>query len=158
MPKKIFNPKTLAPPVGHFDRAVQLGDWLFISGTSALTGVSGPMNERRLVQGIEAQTHTTLDNIEKVLKDAGARPAQVYEVRMIVRKREYFAVVDRILKQRWPEKGFIAHGYEGVLLHPEMELEIEANAYLGKAAGGVKRSAGRARRPAARRRAKRKRR
>ena len=28
-------------------------------------------------------------------------------------------------------KGFIAHAYEGVLLHPEMELEIEANAYLG---------------------------
>lgn len=158
MPKKIFNPKTLAPPVGHFDRAVQIGDWLFISGTSALTGVTGSMNERRLVQGIDAQTHVTLDNIEKVLADAGARPDQVYEVRMIVKKREYFQVVDRILKQRWPKKGFIAHGYEGVLLHPEMDLEIEVNAYVGKAAGGAKRRASPARRPAARRSAKRKRR
>ncbi|MSP52487.1 MAG: RidA family protein [Alphaproteobacteria bacterium] len=146
--KKIFNPKTLAPPVGHFDRAVRIGDWLFISGTSALTGVTGPMNERRLVKGIEAQAHATLDNIEKVLKDAGARPDQVYEIRLIIRKAEYFLIVDRILKQRWPKKGFIAHGYEGVLLHPEMELEIEANAYLGKSAG-AKRSAA-ARRPAKR--------
>jgi enamine deaminase RidA (YjgF/YER057c/UK114 family) len=131
MQKKIFNPDTLAPPVGHFERAVRIGDWLLISGTSALTGVQGPMNERRLVKGIEAQTQMTIDNIEKVLKDAGSEPAQLYEVRIIVRKAEYFLIVDRILKHRWPKKGFICHGYEGVLLHPEMELEIEANAYLG---------------------------
>ena len=28
-----------------------------------------------------------------------------------------------------PKRGFIAHGYKGELLHPDMLLEIEANAY-----------------------------
>ena len=133
MKKTIYNPDTLAPPVGHFDRAVRFGsDWLFISGTSALTNVRGDMKKRKLVKGIEAQTHETLDNIERVLKDAGGKLSDIYEMRMIIKKREHFSVVDQILKERIPKKGFIAHGYKGELLHPDMELEIEANAYLGK--------------------------
>jgi enamine deaminase RidA (YjgF/YER057c/UK114 family) len=139
MKKIIYNPTTLAAPVGadptapvgHFERAVRFGDWLFISGTSALTNVSGPLSERRLVAGIEAQTQETLDNIERVLQAAGGNLAQIYEIRMILKKREYLGIVDNVLRQRIPAKGFICHGYEGVLVHPDMEIEIEANAYLG---------------------------
>ena len=131
MKKIILNPSTLAPPVGHFDRAVRLGDWLFVSGTSALTNLSGSIGDRRLLPGVEAQTHETLDNIEKVLEAAGGSLADVYEVRVILREREHFSTVDRILRERMPGRGFIAHAYEGVLLHPQMELEIEVNAYLG---------------------------
>ena len=131
MKKIIYNPADLAPPVGHFDRAVRFGDWLFISGTSALTNVSGAMRDRRLVQGIEAQTHETLDNIALVLSAAGGNLKQIYELRVILRRRTDFVVVDGILRSRLPDKGFICHAYEGVLLHPEMELEIEANAFLG---------------------------
>ena len=43
MKKTIYNPETLGPPVGHFDRAVRFDDWLFISGTSALTHLRGDM-------------------------------------------------------------------------------------------------------------------
>jgi enamine deaminase RidA (YjgF/YER057c/UK114 family) len=132
MKKTVYNPATLAPPVGHFDRAVRIGDWLYISGTSALTNVAGPMDQRQLVSGIEAQTQETLNNIEKVLKDAGGTFENIYEIRMVLRKREYFPVVDRLLNERMPKRGFIAHAYEGALLHPGMELEIEANAYLGE--------------------------
>lgn len=131
MQKTVYNPTTLAAPVGHFDRAVRLGDWLFLSGTSALTNVSGPIKERRLLPGVEAQTQETLDNIERVLEAAGGSPADIYEVRVVLKNRESFATVDRILQERIPNKGFIAHAYEGVLLHPDMELEIEVNAYLG---------------------------
>jgi len=131
MKKIVYNPTTLAAPVGHFDRAVRFGDWLFVSGTSALTNAPGAMEDRRLVQGIDAQTRETLDNIERVLTAAGGTLAHIYELRVILRRREDFAAVDRILRERLPGKGFIAHGYEGVLLHPDMEIEIEANAYLG---------------------------
>ena len=130
MKKSIYNPTTLAPPVGHFDRAVRFGDWLFVSGTSALTNLSGSIGERRLVEGVEAQTRETLDNIEKVLAAAGGSLADVYEVRIVLKEREHFSTVDRILRERIPERGFVAHAYEGILLHPQMELEIEVNAYL----------------------------
>ena len=62
MKKTIYNPDTLGPPVGHFDRAVRFDDWLFISGTSALTHLQGDISDRHLVEGIEAQTHQTLDS------------------------------------------------------------------------------------------------
>ena len=71
MKKTIYNPETIGPPVGHFDRAVRFDNWLFVSGTSALTGLTGSMNERRLEPGIERQTQLTLDNIEKVMQAAG---------------------------------------------------------------------------------------
>ena len=131
MKKIIYNPLTLAAPVGHFERAVRLGDWLFVSGTSALTNVSGSLSDRHLVQGIEAQTWETLDNLEKVLSAAGASWDTVYEMRIILARREDFPAVDRILRERILFKGFICHAYEGSLIHPEMDLEIEINAYLG---------------------------
>ena len=132
MKKIVYNPSTLAPPVGHFDRAVRLGDHLLISGTSALTNVSGLIEERRMLAGIDAQTHETLDNIERVLESAGAKVSQIYELRIVLRERRNFSLVNAILSQRFPSKGFICHAYEGVLLNPEMEIEIEAKAFFGE--------------------------
>jgi enamine deaminase RidA (YjgF/YER057c/UK114 family) len=129
--KTIYNPATLAEPVGHFERAVRYGEWLFISGTSALTNISGPMADRHLVEGVEAQTHETIDNIERVLFTAGGSLNDIYEIRIVLRDRGDFSIVDRVLRERMPARGFIAHGYEGGLLHPEMELELEVKAYLG---------------------------
>jgi enamine deaminase RidA (YjgF/YER057c/UK114 family) len=90
------------------------------------------MNERRLEPGIERQTQLTLDNIEKVMQAAGGSLSDIYEMRIIVKQREHFSVVDRQLQERIPNKGYISHGYQGELLHPEMELEIEVYAYLGE--------------------------
>ena len=131
MKKIIYNPTTLAPPVGHFDRAVQFGDWLFISGTSALTNVQGDLNDRKLVSGIQAQTRETIDNIERVMKAAGGSLDQIYELRITMTNAKEFSVVGSVLKERMPKKGFIAHAYEGTMVIPEMLIEIEAKAYLG---------------------------
>jgi enamine deaminase RidA (YjgF/YER057c/UK114 family) len=132
----IYNPPALAAPVGHFERAVRLGDWLFVSGTSALTNVSGSLSDRHLVQGVEAQAHETLDNLEEVLRTAGGSWDSVYEMRITLADRKDFPAVDGILRERIPQKGFICHAYQGILLHPEMDLEIEINAYLGSLGSG----------------------
>ena len=71
MDKIAINPGTLAPPVGHFDRAVKMGPWLFISGTSALTHVTGEMSERKLSATIEEQVRETLTNIGRRLRGGG---------------------------------------------------------------------------------------
>ena len=131
MKKVIINPTTLAAPVGHFDRAVRIGDWLFVSGTSALTNAPGELKNRKLVTGIEAQTNEALNNIQLVLDAAGARFDQVYEVRITLRNPAEYSIVDRIFRERVPHKGFIAHAYGGTMVHPDMEIEIEVNAYLG---------------------------
>ena len=129
MIKKIFNPRTLAAPVGHFDRAVRIGPWLFISGTSALTHKSGPIAERKLSPTIEQQARETLTNIQRVCEDAGYSLDDIYEIRIFITKREFFGPVDAIVKQMLPKRGFVCHAYQAELMNRDMLIEIEANAY-----------------------------
>ena len=129
MIKKIFNPRTLAAPVGHFDRAVRIGPWLFISGTSALTHKSGPIAERKLSPTIEQQTRETLTNIQRVCEDAGYSLEDIYEIRIFITKREFFGPVDAIVKEMLPKRGFVCHAYQAELMNRDMLIEIEANAY-----------------------------
>jgi enamine deaminase RidA (YjgF/YER057c/UK114 family) len=129
MKRSVFNPKTLAAPVGHFDRAVRIGPWLFISGTSALTHKTGPIEERRLSPTIEAQTRETLTNIQRVCEDAGYALEDIYELRIFITKREFFGSVDAIVKEVLPTRGFVCHAYQAELMNRDMLIEIEANAY-----------------------------
>ena len=129
MIKKIFNPRTLAAPVGHFDRAVRIGPWLFISGTSALTHKSGPIAERKLSPTIEQQTRETLTNIQRVCEDAGYSLEDIYEIRIFITQREFFGPVDAIVKEMLPKRGFVCHAYQAELMNRDMLIEIEANAY-----------------------------
>ena len=129
MKKTAFNPKALAAPVGHFDRAVKIGPWLFISGTSALTHKTGRIEDRKLSPTIEEQTRETLTNIQRVCEDAGYALEDVYELRIFITKREFFGRVDAIVKEVLPRRGFVCHAYQAELMNRDMLIEIEANAY-----------------------------
>ena len=129
MKKTVFNPKTLAAPVGHFDRAVKIGPWLFISGTSALTHKTGRIEERKLSPTIEEQTRETLTNIQRVCEDAGYALEDIYEIRIFITKREFFGKVDAIVKEVLPKRAFVCHAYQAELMNRDMLIEIEANAY-----------------------------
>jgi len=129
MKKASFNPATLAPPVGHFDRAVKIGPWLFISGTSALTHKTGRIEERKLSPTIEEQTRETLTNIQRVCDAAGYALEDIYELRIFITRREFFGKVDAIVKQVLPRRGFVCHAYQAELMNADMLIEIEANAY-----------------------------
>jgi enamine deaminase RidA (YjgF/YER057c/UK114 family) len=129
MKKLTFNPATLAAPVGHFDRAVKIGPWLFISGTSALTHKAGRIEERKLSPTIEEQTRETLTNIQRVCEDAGYALEDLYELRIFITRREFFGKVDAIVKETLPKRGFVCHAYQAELMNADMLIEIEANAY-----------------------------
>ena len=129
MKKTVFNPKTLAAPVGHFDRAVKIGPWLFISGTSALTHKAGRIEDRKLSPTIEEQTRETLTNIQRVCEDAGYALEDIYELRIFITRREFFGSVDAIVKELLPKRGFVCHAYQAELMNRDMLIEIEASAY-----------------------------
>lgn len=77
------------------------------------------------------QTCETIANIERVLVAASGSLDHIYEIRLTLKGSRKRAAVDRVTRERLPKKGYISHGYQGELLHPEMERQIEANAYLG---------------------------
>ena len=129
MDKEVINPSTLQAPVGHFDRAVRMDNVLYVSGTSAMTNAGGgDMNNRKLVEGIEAQTRETWDNIKKVVDAAGFQMSDIFRVYMFITDRKYFKAVDEINKEYTPEKGFMASAFVCDLMHPEMLVEIEVTA------------------------------
>ena len=130
MQRQSINPSSLAPPVGHFDRAVRLGNILWISGTSALTHARGDVQDRTLPPTIEEQTRLTYENIGKVLQDAGGTMADIFKLQVYMVRREDWDAVDRITKEFLPDKGFINSAFLTELLNPDMLIEIEATAWL----------------------------
>ncbi len=130
MQKRSINPRTLARPVGHFDRAVLLGNTLWISGTSALTHVEGDVQDRKLPPTIEEQTRLTFENIGKVLADAGGTLSDIFKLQVYMVRREDWDAVDRITKEYLPGKGFINSAFLTELLNPDMLIEIEATAWI----------------------------
>ena len=130
MQKQVINPATLAPPVGHFDRAVRIGNMLYISGTSALTHVSGGLNERKLPPSIEEQTRLTFENIKKVIDAAGGAMSDIFKLTVFLVRAEDFEAVDKITRQYLPNRGFINSAFLTKLLNPNMLIEIEATALL----------------------------
>lgn len=124
------NPAALAPPAGHFDRALRIGPWLTVSGTSALTNLTGPVEERRLPTDFRAQAELTFDNIAAVLAAVDASFEHVYEIHATLARAEDFGVLNEIFRERIPERGFVGSGYVAEFLGPGMLIEVEARAYL----------------------------
>ena len=130
MQKIAINPDVLATPVGHFDRAVRMGNTLWISGTSALTHVKGDVQDRKLSPSIEEQTRQTYDNIKSVLDAAGGKMSDIFKMQVYIVRREDWDTIDRVTKEYLPDKGFINSAFVTELLNPDMLIEIEATAWL----------------------------
>ena len=130
MKKQPINPDTLAPPVGHFDRAVRMGNTLWISGTSALTHVSGSLQDRKLPPSIEEQTRLTYANIEKVLDAAGGKMSDIFKLTVFLVRCEDWDAFDRVTREYLPDRGFINSAFRTDLLNPDMLVEIEATAWI----------------------------
>ncbi|HUF09304.1 MAG TPA: RidA family protein [Rhodothermales bacterium] len=123
------NYSTSAPwePIIGYSRAVKVGDRVVVTGTTAtdadgnIVGVGDPAR----------QTRQTLENIKKVLERAGATLADVIRTRMYVTNIDDWEAVGRVHGEYFGDVMPATTMVEvSRLIHPDMLVEIEAEAIL----------------------------
>ncbi len=107
-----------------YSRAVVVGEWCFVSGTTGYDYATMAMPERA-----EDQTRSALATIEKALVEAGFAMSDVVRVRYIVTERAFVGKVFTVLGEVFGEIAPAATMMIAGLVEPEMKIEIEATAY-----------------------------
>lgn len=112
-------------PLGPYSHAVRAGDFIFVSGQSALN----PETNRLEVDTMGLQTRQVLDNIRTILQAAGADLNDVVRCGVFLADMQEFREMNHVYEKCFGGVKPARTTTEVVLPHKEMKVLIDCVAY-----------------------------
>lgn len=91
------------PAIGTYSQAIRTGDLVFVTAQTGRDPATGKLEE-----GLEAQTHRTLSNVDAILNAAGCSPSDLVKVTLLLADINDFKAVDQIYSGWLPGQGVTA--------------------------------------------------
>jgi enamine deaminase RidA (YjgF/YER057c/UK114 family) len=118
----ISSGSTFEQEIGY-SRAVVVGDWVFVSGTTGFD-----YSTMSIAEGLVEQTEQCLKNIASALQQAGSSLADVVRVTYVLPNGDEFPECWPVLRKYFGEVRPAAMMISAGLADPRMRIEIEVTA------------------------------
>ncbi len=133
---EIVRISTSAPwePIFGYSRAVRAGEWVMVSGTTSLDSNGGLVGKGQMY----VQARQAIENIAGALGRLGLGLERVVRTRVFVTELERFGDLARAHQEMFgaaPPASTVVQVSR--LVHPDMLVEIEADAYAGATAASA---------------------
>lgn len=124
MPVEIPDTPNAPPAAGPYSPAVRAGDWVVLAGQGGFDPGSG-----QIVEGVEAQTRQTLENIRRVLGDCDCSLADVAKTTVFLADMDDFSVMNAVYAEVLGGHKPARTTVEAARLPLDLRVEIEVWAY-----------------------------
>ena len=95
MNKEIINSADAPAPIGPYNQAVKVGNWLFISGQIAINQSTGQLE----LESIEIETTRVMTNLSYILKEAGSDFSKVVKATIFISDMNNFSKINEVYSQ-----------------------------------------------------------
>jgi 2-iminobutanoate/2-iminopropanoate deaminase len=112
--------------IGPYVQAVQVGEWIFVSGQIALDPKTGDL----VAGGIEEQTERVLQNLRAILEAAGSSLEKVVKTTVYLVDLNDFAKMNEVYARYFPEEKPARATVEVSRLPRDARIEMDAIATL----------------------------
>lgn len=128
--KTIIQPKGMAEAVGPFSRAILVGDYLYVAGTTALSHVTGDYYQRTVPSTIEEQTRLTLDNIKKCVEAVNATMDDIFKIVIMLKNPADYKRMNAVRAEYFKKEPPISTCFRAEVMRADLLIEIEAVALV----------------------------
>ncbi|GIM29948.1 RidA family protein [Clostridium polyendosporum] len=125
MNKKIISTEKAPAAIGPYSQGILIGNMVYTSGQIPLNPQTGEM-----VEGIEAQTKQSLENVKAILEAAGLGMDKVVKTTVFLSDMNNFAKMNEVYKEFFVTNYPSRSAVEVARLPKDALIEIEAIAFV----------------------------